>query len=105
MPNINSGSTAQQMYDVCNEVREVFSLGWDNFVAYPSDNTNSIIGQCDSFLHEIQSVQGDQKIFVVGFPCHLAHLDMFIKKRPIFVEMLQLLLLSKNYHLNAYEHC
>ena len=26
MPNINSGSTAQQMCDVCNEVREAFSL-------------------------------------------------------------------------------
>ena len=26
MPNINSGSTAQQMYDVCNKVREAFSL-------------------------------------------------------------------------------
>ena len=24
MPNINSGSAAQQMYDVCNEVREAF---------------------------------------------------------------------------------
>ena len=26
MPNINSGSTAQQMYDACNKVREAFSL-------------------------------------------------------------------------------
>ena len=26
MPNINSGSAAQQMYDVRNEVREAFSL-------------------------------------------------------------------------------
>ena len=26
MPNINSGSTAQQMCDVCDEVREAFSL-------------------------------------------------------------------------------
>ena len=26
MPNINSGSAAQQMYDVHNEVREAFSL-------------------------------------------------------------------------------
>ena len=24
MPNINSGLTAQQLYDVCNEVRKVF---------------------------------------------------------------------------------
>ena len=24
MPNINSGLTAQQLYDVCNEVREAF---------------------------------------------------------------------------------
>ena len=26
VPNINSGSTARQMYDVCNKVREAFSL-------------------------------------------------------------------------------
>ena len=73
MPNINSGSTTQQMYDVCKEVREAFSLDWDNFVAYFSDNTNSMIGQRNSFLQEIRSAQGDQKIFDVGYPCHLAH--------------------------------
>ena len=44
MPNINSGSTAQQMYDVSNEVREAFSLDWDNCATYSSDNTNSMIG-------------------------------------------------------------
>ena len=27
MPNVNSGPTAQQMCEVCNEVREAFSLG------------------------------------------------------------------------------
>ena len=40
IPNINSGLTAQQMY-VGNEVREAFSLNWDNCMTYPSDNTNS----------------------------------------------------------------
>ena len=30
MPNINSGSIAQQMYDVLNKVREAFLLDWDN---------------------------------------------------------------------------
>ena len=43
MRNINSGSTASQKYDVCNEVREAFSLDWDNCVTYSSDNTNSMI--------------------------------------------------------------
>ena len=32
MPNINSASTGQQMYDVCTEVTEAFSLDWDNCV-------------------------------------------------------------------------
>ena len=40
MPFIKSGSTAQEMHDVCNEVREAFSLGWDNCVTYSSGNTN-----------------------------------------------------------------
>ena len=44
MPNITSGSTAQQMY-VCYEVREAFSLDWNNCVMYSSDNINSMIGQ------------------------------------------------------------
>ena len=62
------------MYDVCNKVREAFSVDWDNFVVYSSDNTNSIIGQHNSFLQEIRSAQGDQKIFDLGCPCHLAHM-------------------------------
>ena len=73
MSNNSSGSTAQQMYDVCNKVREAFSLDWGNFVVYSSDNTNSMIGQHNSFLQEIRSAQGDQKIFDLGCPCHLAH--------------------------------
>ena len=62
------------MYDVCNEVREAFSLDWDNVVAYSFDNTNSIIGQRSSFLQEIRSAQGDQEIFDIGCLCHLAYL-------------------------------
>ena len=50
MPNINSGSTAQQMYDVCNEVREAFSLDWGNCVKYSSDNKNYMIGQRNSLI-------------------------------------------------------
>ena len=30
IPNINSDSKVQQMCDVCNEVKEAFSLDWDN---------------------------------------------------------------------------
>ena len=74
MSNNSSGSTAQQMYDVCNKVREAFSLDWGNFVVYSSDNINSMIGQHNSFLQEIRSAQGDQKIFDLGCPCHLAHM-------------------------------
>ena len=68
IPNINGGSTAQQMYDVCNGVREAFSLDWNNYVRYSSDNTNSLIGQRNSLLQKIQ------KFFDVSCHCHLAHL-------------------------------
>ena len=74
MPNIKSGSTPQQMYDVCNEVREAFSLDWNNCVTYSSDNTNSMIGQCNSLLQSIQSAQADQNVFDVRWSCHLPHL-------------------------------
>ena len=74
MPNINSGSTAQQMFDVCNEVIANFSLDWDNCVTYSSDNTNSMVGVRNSLLQRIRDSQGNQKVFDVGCPCHLAHL-------------------------------
>ena len=32
-------------------------------------------------------------------------IDIFIKKRPIFDEMLQAVLLLKKYYLSAYENC
>ena len=56
IPNINSGLTAQQLYDVCNEVREAFSLNWDNCITYSSDN---------SLLQKIRSVQVDQRFFTL----------------------------------------
>ena len=65
MPNISSGTTAHQMYDACNEVREAFLLDWDNYVVYSSDNTSSLIGQRNSLLQKIRNAQGDQKIFVI----------------------------------------
>ena len=71
IPNIKSGSTAQQIYDV---YKETFSLDWDNCVTYSSDNTNSMIGQRNSLLQETQGVEGDQKIFAVGCLCHLGHM-------------------------------
>ena len=43
MPNINSGSVPEQMYDVCNKVREAFPLDEDNCVTYSSHNTNSMM--------------------------------------------------------------
>ena len=54
IPNINSSSTAQQMYDVCNEVKEAFSLDWDNCVTCSSVNKNSVIGQCNCLLQKIR---------------------------------------------------
>ena len=56
--------TAQQMCDVCNEVRKTLSLDWDNCVTHSPDNTNSMIGQRNSLLRKMQSQQGDY---------HLAH--------------------------------
>ena len=44
------------MYHVCNEVR------------------NSFIGQCNSVIQKTQTGHGDQKIFDIGCPCHLAQL-------------------------------
>ena len=64
MPNISSGTTAHQMYDPCNDLREAFLLYWDNYVVY-SDNTSSLIGQRNSLLQRIRNAQGDQKIFVI----------------------------------------
>lgn len=34
IPNVSSGSTAQQMFNVCNEVIENFSLDWNKYVTY-----------------------------------------------------------------------
>ena len=82
MPSINRASTAQQMYDVCNEVRETFSLDWDNCVTYFSDNANYMIRQRNSLLQNIRSAQ----IFDVGCPCHLAHLCPGAKELSVNVE-------------------
>ena len=49
---INSGSTAQRMYDVCNEVRGTFSLDWDNYVTSSSDNANTMIERRNSLLQK-----------------------------------------------------
>ena len=61
------------MYGMCNEVREAFSLDWDNCVTHSSDNTNPMIGQLNSLFQNIQIAQGSQKIFDVGWPSHLTH--------------------------------
>ena len=61
MPNINTGLTAQQLYDVCNEAREAFLLDWDHCITYASDNTNSTTRQRNSLLQKIRSARGDQR--------------------------------------------
>ena len=55
IPNISSGSTLQQMHDVCNEVKEEFPLDWDNYVTCSSGNKNAVIGQCSCLLQKIRS--------------------------------------------------
>ena len=74
MPDINSCSTTEQMFETCDTVIESFSLDWSNCVSYSSDNTNSMIGKRNSVLKRITNVQGNQKTFDVGFPYHLAPL-------------------------------
>ena len=74
MPDINSCSTAEQMFETCDTVIKSFSLDWNNCVSYSSDNTNSMIGKRNSLLKRITNVQGNQKTFDVSCPCHLTHL-------------------------------
>ena len=69
----------------------------------------------ERFSSKIESVQYAALGITVAISCSsceklyqelgLEHMDMFIKRRPIFDEMLQVLLLLKNYHLSAYENC
>ena len=54
MPVINSGSAAQQIYGVCNEVIEAFSLDWDNCMTFSSDNTNSMIAQLTAYYRKYE---------------------------------------------------
>ena len=72
--DINSCSTAEQMSETSDTVIKSFSLDRNNYVLYSSDNTNSMIGKRKSLLKRITNVQGNQKTFDVGCPCHLAHL-------------------------------
>ena len=74
IPNINSGSAVQQMFNVCNEVIENFSLDWNKCVTYSSDNTNSMVGHKNSLLKKIKDSQAEQKVFDVVCPCRLAHI-------------------------------
>ena len=60
------------MCDVCNEVREAFSLDWDNCLMCSSDNTNSVIGQRNSLLVKMSEVT--ENFFDFGCPSHLTHL-------------------------------
>ena len=74
MPDINSCSAAEQMFETCDNVIKSFSLDWNNCVSYSSDNTNSMIGKRNSVLKRITNVQCNEKTFDVGGPYHLAHL-------------------------------
>ena len=74
MPIIDSDSTAQKIYDVCNEVREAFSLDWDNSMTYSSDNTNSMIRQLTAYLRKYEVRKVTKRFSTLVAPCHSAHL-------------------------------
>ena len=57
IPNINSGSTVQQIFNECNEVIEHFSLDWNKCVTYSSDNIKSMVGSQNSLLKKIRTLK------------------------------------------------
>ena len=61
------------MFETSDTVIKSFSLDRNNYVLYSSDYTNSMIGKRNSLLKRTTNVQGNQKTFDVGYPCHLAH--------------------------------
>ena len=61
------------MFETSDSVIKSFSLDRNNYVLYSSDYTNSMIGKRNSLLKRTTNVQGNQKTFDVGCPCHLAH--------------------------------
>ena len=61
------------MFETSDTVIKSFSLDRNNYVLYSSDYTNSMIGKRNSLLKRTTNVQGNQKTFDVGCPCHLAH--------------------------------
>ena len=74
IPIIDSDSTAQEIYDVCNEVREALSLGRDNSMTYSSDNTNSMIGQLTAYLRKNEVRKVTKRFSTSVAPCHPPHL-------------------------------
>ena len=74
IPNVSSGSTAQQMFNVCNEVIENFSLDWNKYVTYSQDNSNSMAGSYNRLLKKIKDSQTKEKVFDVGCPFNVAHI-------------------------------
>lgn len=74
IPNVSSGSKAQQMFNVCNKVIENFSLDWNKYVTYSSDNSNSMAGSYNRLLKKIKDSQAKEKVFDVGCPFNVAHI-------------------------------
>lgn len=72
MPKINNGSTAQQIFNVCNEMIENLSLDWGKCVTCSSDNTNSMVRCGNSLLKKSKDSQAEHKVFDVTCQCHLA---------------------------------
>ena len=88
MPDIDKGSDAKTMFDVCSLTLKKANLSWELRCTYSSDNTSSIVGKNRSLLSFIKSVQPTQKVYDVGCPCRLAHLcaQKGTKKLPMQVD-------------------
>ena len=74
MSDIDKGSDAKTMFNVCSLSLKKTNLSWELCCTYSSDNTSFMVGKNRSLLSFIKSVQPTQKVYDVGCPCHLAHL-------------------------------
>ena len=88
IPNSSSGSTAHQMDYVCNEIREAFSLDWNNCEIYSSDNINPMMGQLNNLLKLT-------KRFLTLAALVIQHICVLEREPPKnFLSMLKILLLK-----------
>ena len=65
IPNVNSGSTGQKMFNVCNEVIENFSLDWNKFLTYFSDNAIFMIGRHTACWRKLRTLRLNKKFLIL----------------------------------------